>query len=110
MNAIDFTTNFHEATSIYSSKDLYAKKRAKLGEAKRVAIDALYDEFLANIAVPQESVEPVNNDKIYQEILASRNMTVYTSDINSAAPTLFLINSILFFINNSPNFFIITFL
>lgn len=89
MNAIELTTNFNNATSLYVAKDLYAKKRAKLGSNKRASLDSIYDEFLANNAVAEVAapVEEENPMDAYQSILDEHQMVSYVADIKNARAT-----------------------
>ena len=89
MNAIELTTNFNNATSLYVAKDLYAKKRAKLGSNKRSSLDSIYDEFLANNAVTEVAapVEEENPMDAYQSILDEHKMVSYVADIKNARAT-----------------------
>jgi len=91
MSAIELTTNFNSATSLYAAKDLYAKKRAKLGSNKRASIDNLYDEFLKSaktVAVSNPTPEVVVNPmEAYNNILANHHMVAYVADIKAARAT-----------------------
>ncbi len=84
MNAIDFTTNFSGATSLFSRTDLYSKKRAKLGANKKVAIDSLYDDFLETVKVPAVTIDPIEE---YRKILSNHGMVVFSHDITKAGAT-----------------------
>ena len=87
MSAIELTTNFNSATSLYVAKDLYAKKRAKLGSNKRASLDLLYDEFLANNEVEEPEKVEVNPMDAYQDILNKHNLVAYVADIKESRAT-----------------------
>ena len=90
MDAIELRPNFNSATSRYSSPELYANKRARLGGAKFNSLSAMYDKFLASnkkeeVAAPVVAVD--NSKNVYQEVLDKHGLSVYKSYIKEGEAT-----------------------
>lgn len=79
MDAIELRPNFSAGTSLFSSQDLYADKRAKLGKGKFGAINGIYDKFLATLSTPKE-----DTGDVYRDIQEKHGLTVYSHDITKA--------------------------
>ena len=88
MDAITLRPNFNSATSRYSSPELYANKRARLGGTKFNSLNAMYDKFL--LSLKKEEVKPVvveAKKDPYQEVLEKHGLSVYKSYIKESVAT-----------------------
>ena len=81
MDAIELRPNFSVSTSRFSSQDLYANKRAKLGRNKYNSLNGIYDKFLATLT---KETPAVDKNDAYREIQKKHGMTVYIHDIKRA--------------------------
>ena len=88
MDAIELRPNFNSATSRYSSPELYANKRARLGGTKFNSLNTMYDKFLTSLK--KEEAKPVVVEAPrdpYQEVLEKHGLSVYKSYIKESEAT-----------------------
>lgn len=87
MDAIELRPNFNSATSRYSSPELYANKRARLGGIKFNSLSAIYDKYLASNK--KEEVAPVvePTTDVYKEVLDKHGLSVFKHYIKESEAT-----------------------
>lgn len=79
MDAIELRPNFSAASSLFSPQDLFANKRAKLGEKKFGTIGRIYNNFLSTAT----KEEPVPSVDAYQEVQQKHGLTVFAEGIKN---------------------------
>ena len=83
MDAIELRPNFGAASSLFSPQDLFANKRAKLGEKKYGAIGRIYTNFLSTVTTTPKEEETSTKSDAYQEVQEKHGLTVFAEGIKS---------------------------
>ena len=83
MDAIELRPNFGAASSLFSPQDLFANKRAKLGEKKYGAIGRIYTNFLSTVTPTTKEEETSTKSDAYQEVQEKHGLTVFAEGIKS---------------------------
>ena len=83
MDAIELRPNFGAASSLFSPQDLFANKRAKLGEKKYGAIGRIYTNFLSTVTTTPKEEETSTKSDAYQDVQQKHGLTVFAEGIKS---------------------------